>query len=135
MAFLNWNDSLSVGVKSIDEQHQVLVETLNQLHAAMMKGQGQTVTGPLLKKLVEYTGFHFSTEEAMMARTGYPGLPSHRTHHQDLTRQVGDFVARYESGEIRLNLDLLNFLNGWLANHIQKEDKEYGPWLTSHGMR
>lgn len=135
MAFLDWSDKLSVGVKSIDQQHQALVEILNQLHTAMLKGQAQTVTGPLLKKLVDYTVYHFSTEESLMAKTSYPGSASHRAKHTELTGQVSDFVGRYERGEIRLSLELLNFLHGWLGTHIQKEDMAYGPWLTQHGVK
>jgi hemerythrin len=111
----------------------VLVETLNDLHAAMMKGQAQTVTGPLLKKLVDYTRDHFSSEEYMMASVNYPGLAVHRIKHRDLTKQVEEFIGRFERGEIRINLELLNFLNDWLTTHIQKEDKEYSPWLIEHG--
>jgi hemerythrin len=133
MAFLVWTDKFSVGIKKIDDQHMVLVETLNDLHAAMMKGQAQTVTGPLLKKLVDYTRDHFSSEEYMMASVNYPGLAVHRIKHRDLTKQVEEFIGRFERGEIRINLELLNFLNDWLTTHIQKEDKEYSPWLIEHG--
>ena len=98
MALLTWSEKYSVGVKKIDEQHTALVGTLNELHAAMLKGQAASVTGNLLRKLVEYTRNHFAAEEALMSRTGYPGLESHRTHHHELTRQVGEFVARYERG-------------------------------------
>ena len=34
-----------------------------------------------------------------------------------------------------MNLDLMNFLRNWLVNHIQKVDREYGPWLNEHGVR
>ena len=42
-------------------------------------------------------------------------------------KQVEEFTARYERGETTLNVQLLNFLRDWLANHIQIEDKQYGP--------
>jgi len=135
MAFLVWTEKFSVGIKKIDDQHMVLVETLNQLHAAMMKGQAQTVTGSLLKKLVDYTRDHFSSEEYMMVTANYPGLAAHRVKHRDLTNQVEEFIERFERGEIRMNLELLTFLNDWLTTHIQKEDKEYAPWMIEHGVR
>ncbi|MGB8260827.1 MAG: bacteriohemerythrin [Terracidiphilus sp.] len=135
MALLNWSEKYSVGVKSLDNQHTALVGTLNELHTAMLKGQAASVTGNLLRKLVEYTRNHFAQEEALMSRAGYPGLETHRTQHHELTKQVGEYVERYERGEITLNLHLLNFLRDWLANHIQKSDKEYGPWLNQHGVQ
>jgi hemerythrin-like metal-binding protein len=134
MALLNWSDRYSVGVKGIDVQHKGLVDTLNQLHDGMMKGQAATVTGPLLMRLVDYTAKHFADEEKLMAQTKYPALTQHHAHHVELTKQVEEFVGRYDRGEITLNVQLLNFLRDWLANHILKEDKEYGPWLNQHGV-
>lgn len=135
MALLAWNSSYSVGVKSLDGQHTVLFEILNDLHTAMMKGQAQTMTGPLLRKLIDYTRTHFTAEEGMLAAARYPGLTQHRTLHRDLMKQVQEYSARYERGEITLNLHLLNFLRDWLTNHIQKVDREYGPWLNQHGVK
>jgi hemerythrin-like metal-binding protein len=135
MAFMNWNDGLSVGVKTLDDQHTVLIETVNELHAAMMKGQARTVAGKLLNTLVDYTRDHFASEEAMMEATKYPALATHRLKHRDLTKQVGEYVARFEKGDITLSVQLLNFLSDWLATHIQGDDQKYGPWLNEHGIK
>ena len=134
MALVVWTDQFSVGVKSIDDQHVVLCETLNDLHAAMMKGQARTITGPLLQRLVSYTVDHFSEEEALMEAANYPGLAMHRVKHRELTKQVGEYVVRFEKGDITLSHHLLDFLSGWLTTHIQTTDKEYGPWLNDHGV-
>jgi hemerythrin-like metal-binding protein len=134
MALLSWNSSYSVGIKSMDGQHTKLFGMLNDLHAAMMSGKTQGVTGKLLHKLVDYTREHFTAEEAMMASAKFPGLDTHRIRHRNLSRQVEEFVVRFEKGESAINIQLLNFLRDWLTNHIQKEDKEYGPWLNKGGM-
>jgi hemerythrin-like metal-binding protein len=134
MALLTWNDGYSMGVKTIDQQHSGLFGMVNDLHAAMMKGQGKAVIGPLLDRLVKYTQEHFAFEERAMEAAKYPNAKAHRAHHADLARQVTDYVARYKRGDSGLNIELLRFLSDWLSNHIQKEDKEYGPWLNSHGV-
>jgi hemerythrin len=134
MALLTWNSKYSVGVRALDSQHTVLFDILNDLHGAMMRGEAQTLTGPILRKLVQYTRTHFSAEEEMMAAAKYPGLTGHRSLHRDLMKQVESYCARFERGEISLNLHLLNFLRDWLSNHIQKVDHEYGPWLNEHGQ-
>lgn len=135
MALLAWDSRYSVGVKSIDGQHSVLFGLVNDLHAAMMKGQAQSMTGPLLRKLVDYTKTHFAAEEKMLTAAKYPGLTDHQAKHRDLIKQVTEFVARFDKGEVTVNLDLLNFLRNWLVNHIQKVDREYGPWLNEHGLQ
>jgi hemerythrin-like metal-binding protein len=130
MSLLTWNDSFSVGVKTIDQQHSGLFAIVNELHTAMMTGKAKNVLGALLDKLVKYTVEHFAYEERMMEAAKYPNLVTHRAHHTDLTKQVGDFMARYKRGDGALNIELLRFLSDWLTKHIQHEDKEYGPWLN-----
>jgi hemerythrin-like metal-binding protein len=131
---MTWNSKYSVGVKHLDGQHTVLFGLLNDLHAAMLKGEAQSMTGPLLRKLVDYTHTHFAAEEKMLAESKYPGLAEHKIKHRDLIKQVEDYASRFDRGEITLNLHLMNFLRDWLTNHIQKTDHEYGPWLNEHGM-
>ena len=135
MALLTWNESFSVGVKSIDQQHLGLFGMVNELHDAMMKGQAQTAAGPLLDKLVRYTRDHFAYEERLMEAAKYPQLAGHRVHHSDLTHQVEEFVARYKRGDGTLNIELLRFLSNWLTRHIQQEDKGYRPWLAGQTAR
>ena len=112
MPLLAWNGSYSVGVKTIDQQHSVLFGIVNELHAAMMKGQAQSVVGPLLDKLVKYTHEHFAYEERMMDAAKYPGLVTHRAHHADLTRQVGEFMTRYKRGERHSEYSVAALLEG-----------------------
>ena len=135
MALVAWSDKLSVGIDSIDKQHTILFNTINDLHAAMLKGQSKASVGDLLKTLLSYTRFHFEAEEAMMEKAKYPSLPAHRLKHRELTKKVEDFVARYEKGDITVSNHLLTFLSDWLTNHIQGTDKEYGPFLNEHGVR
>ena len=135
MALLTWGEEYSVGVKEINGQHSGLFDILNKLHDAMAKGQGQSVAGELLHKLVRYTKEHFAAEERLMEAAKYPGLAKHRMQHEALARQVGELMAKYEKGEVSVNVHLLFFLRDWLKNHIQREDKEYGPWLNEHGVR
>lgn len=135
MALVTWDSTYSVGVEHLDSQHQGLFNLLNELHGAMTKGQAQSVAGALLRKLAEYARTHFAAEESMMSAARYPGLADHRIKHRDLTKQVQDFVARYDRGEVALSIDLLGFLRDWLTRHIQETDREYGPWLNEHGLQ
>ena len=70
MPLISWNDTLSVGIPTIDAQHRKLVDTLNDLHSAMLSGNARQITGSILAKLLEYTRQHFASEEAMMAAAG-----------------------------------------------------------------
>ena len=84
---------------------------------------------------MQYTRTHFTDEERMMAAAKYPRLADHRLKHRELIKQVEEYAARHNRGEISVNLQLMTFLRDWLTNHIQKVDHEYGPWLNEHGVR
>lgn len=135
MPLVAWNESFSVGVKAMDDQHKGLVKALNDLHAAMLEGQLKPVSGSLLNTLMDYTRQHFAAEEALMRRTAYPELGTHSALHKDLTREVEKFVGRYERGETGANIELLTFLRDWLLTHIQKVDRSYRAWMNAQGVR
>jgi hemerythrin len=135
MALVKWSEKYSVSVASIDEQHNVLFNAINDLHEAMMKGQARKVIGELLQRLLEYTRKHFSFEEQMLAKTSYPKLATHQQVHRDLTKQVEDFIVRHEKGELTLSNHLANFLSDWLAKHILETDKTYSSWVNERGVK
>jgi hemerythrin-like metal-binding protein len=135
MPLVVWSDKLSVGVKSVDDQHTVLFKTINDLHDAMMKGQARAIVGELLKRLLTYTKNHFSEEEAMLKKVRYPGLAAHRLLHKDLTQQVEAYIARHEKGDLTLSMQLADFLSDWLKTHILNTDQTYGRWLKEQGLK
>lgn len=136
MPLVTWNDKLSVGVQSIDDQHKKLVSLLNQLHDGMMSGKGKDILGGVLKGLIDYTVVHFRYEEELFARTGYPDAEAHKKHHAELVRKVQEVQRKYDvDGPKALTIPVMNFLKDWLANHIQGADRAYGPHMVSKGIR
>jgi hemerythrin len=135
MPLVVWSEEFSVGVKALDEQHTVLFDTINELHAAMMKGKAGTIIGDLLARLLTYTRDHFSDEERMMEIAGYVDLPQHRLLHRNLAKQVEDYIARLQNDDLLLSTDLVGFLSDWLKNHILAADQSYGPCMNLHGIR
>jgi len=135
MALVTWSEKLSVGVRSIDDQHKKLVTLLNQLHDGMMAGRGKEALGPVLKGLIDYTATHFKYEEDLFARTGYAERAAHQKEHADLVRRVLEVQKTYhEKGPSVLTIQVMNFLKDWLTAHIQGSDMKYGAHLQSKGV-
>ena len=131
---LQWDKSLAVGVKLIDEQHQELFRRVNTLLESMLKNQGKAEIEKLLGFLAQYVVDHFAAEEKLMLQHGYPGAPAHFTAHADLVMQLSDHVADHRAGEARLTGTLLAFLESWLLEHIQGMDRELGTYLRGRGL-
>jgi len=135
MPLIAWNEKLSVGVASLDAEHQKLLALLNEFYDATHAGKDAESLGNILNALVEYTKFHFAHEEQCLAKAGYPSLADHKKLHEDLTRQVLEKQQQFKSGSHRtLSLELMTFLKNWLLNHIQSNDKKYGSYLNRKGV-
>ncbi len=136
MPLLQWNEKLSVGVASIDADHQRLISMINDLYDGVVAGHGMDVLGRVLDGLIGYTAEHFAREERFFAQTGYPDAVAHKKEHEDLVRQVLDVQAKYRAGTAgTLSLEVLNFLKSWLVRHIQGSDKKYTPHLVAKGIK
>ena len=135
MPLMAWNDRLSVGIASIDKEHQKLVGLLNDFYDAVQSGHGKDSLAKLLAALIDYTKVHFANEEKLFAKTAYPEAASHKKAHDDLTQQVLEIQKKYMKGaNTSLSIETLNFLKDWLLTHIQGSDKKYAPHLTGHGI-
>ena len=134
MALFTWSDAYSVGIKTIDDRLACLFDSLNELHAAMLKGQERSVIVRLLQDLLAYTRSHFSAEESMLAKAKYPELAEHRLKHQKLTAEVAEYAERYKRGEAALSAHVIRFLCDWLKQHILREDRAYSAWLSQAGF-
>lgn len=74
MALIQWDDSFSVKVAEIDQQHKRLIVMINELHDAMKQGKGKDALGKIINGLISYTATHFDTEERYFDQFEYPAM-------------------------------------------------------------
>lgn len=129
MPLIQWNDTLSVNIEAIDRQHQHLIQLINDLHQAMKQRKATEIVGLIIEDLSEYAQEHFMTEEKLFIKHGYPQKQTHVNEHNRFIDQVVDFKSSFNAGRTTLSLDIMNFLNQWLLEHIRKSDKAYAPFF------
>ncbi len=134
MSLITWSDQLSVGVEEIDTQHKKLVQLINGLHDHMLAGDASDIMGKVLDRVIEYTVFHFGTEERLMSEYDYPQSPLHKLEHQKLVSTATDLQNKLKSSQAHITMETMNFLRDWLQNHILKTDKLFGKYLQSKGL-
>lgn len=135
LPLIEWNDSLSVEIGTIDDQHKKLLEILNSLHGSSAAAKDNETVKKILNDLVEYTVYHFHHEEELMKQHNYPDLENHLAAHQTLVEQVGKFNQEFQAGRATLSSELFKFLRSWLNGHIRGTDKRYSPHLQACGVR
>ncbi len=132
--YLQWDNKYSVGVELMDSQHIKLIGMINDLHAGIKAKKSKEALGRVIGDLVDYTVTHFSEEERIMLKSGYPDYDSHVKKHNDFVNQVRDFKANYAAGKIVMTVTMMGFLFDWLMNHIYTVDKKYSEHFNSKGI-
>lgn len=134
MAYINFDDSLKVGVPFVDQQHQTLIDLMNQLDQAMRDGKGREVVNRTVANLLAYTKQHFAEEEWAMQKAGYVDLVPHKRQHDAFVARIQTFHNELKAGNKFVAVDVMAFLSEWLKRHIQGTDKRYVPSFREKGM-
>jgi hemerythrin len=134
MIGFRWDASFSVEIKEVDEQHKKLISLLNGLFEAMQAGQGKSVLTETLDELVDYTKYHFGTEEALMTQYNYPAYLAHKRQHIALAKKALELKSKNDRGEAVITVSVMNFLVDWLKDHIKNSDKKYTELFKRHGV-
>ena len=130
MSLLEWSDQYKVGNEEIDYQHERLFTMVNNLYSSIGAGEDmRLLVDVFLNQLVQYTDFHFSTEEKLMEQSKYSDLSAHRAAHDSLRKQVTDFQKKFVKGEVDVSKELMTFLKDWLVGHIGKTDTKLAQHL------
>ena len=129
VCLVRWNDDFSVGNLHIDEQHSILIDTINQLASAESLHNHHSVL-MIIDELASYAAFHFNYEERLIEAAGYPQLEEHRIIHGIFIRWVAELREDYVAfGKRPLGQSVLNYLRDWLSHHILGEDQHYRPFI------
>lgn len=132
--FVTWDDSYSVGIKVIDDDHKKLMQLINNLQSSVLYPTDEAFERAALDELVAYTKYHFKREEEMMQEYGYPDFDDHKKQHEAMIETVGRYLERYEKDREGTILELNLMLKDWLIKHISGTDQEYCEFLHEKGV-
>ncbi len=130
-----FTDKYKTGIELVDDEHrrlfEIIKETNDLINTVYVHDKYDEIM-QLLAELRQYTEIHFSDEEAFMGKIGYPELPSQKQAHAAFVEKLVD-IDLNELDEIDDNQQeylakLVDFLLGWLSNHILVADKKIGEY-------
>lgn len=125
MKDLIWDNSLSVEVDEIDDDHRKLVDLFNILSHSVEEGDETNYIEAVLDELISCTVWHFRHEERLMLKYGYEGAAEHKAEHQQLIESA---QALQQKGKSVSTEDIV-FLERWLTGHILGADMDLGSYL------
>jgi len=131
---IQWEPSLSVGDKTIDEQHKRLLSTINDLLEGMASGEVKEKVEEVVKFLDKYIKEHLSFEEKFMQEHGYPEFDLHKKIHEGFIKNYNIFKEELESEgpSITLSIKVQRFIGQWWLDHIRNVDNKYYVYLKEN---
>jgi hemerythrin len=134
MALITWQPQFNLNLGVIDQQHQMLVEMINDLYIAFSLGKDRQILADLLSKLGVYAAMHFAREEHYFEVFGYPDSEEHVQEHGSFDDKVLLFEENFKKGKQDLTIEVLKYLSDWLITHIKGSDRKYVPFLKERGV-
>ena len=129
MKDITWDNSLSIQIEEIDDDHHKLVDLFNLLNHALAEGESAEYIEAIIDELVTCTVWHFKHEERLMLKHGYDGLAEHKKEHQELIESAAELQKKFKQSGKTLSDEDIEFLEHWLTGHIYGPDMEMSKYL------
>ena len=131
VSFFKLPKEYRTGIVMIDNQHQRLVDMVNQLDTIRKTPYSDSrmrdgAIGQVVGEMINYTISHFSFEESLMQKAKYEFYDAHKRIHELFITRANDYKQRFYAGEDIVD-ELYDILNRWLFNHIRNDDMAFAP--------
>ncbi|MFH1851379.1 MAG: citrate (Si)-synthase [Candidatus Neomarinimicrobiota bacterium] len=130
---LNWDDSLSVGIFEIDNDHRALVEHLKLLIEAYHTGKADHKIHELFSFLEDYVKKHLSLEEHYMEKYNYPEYEEHKRQHEEFKELCCSLRDEFKEkgGTTRLVILVKQMLVDHFTAHVRTVDRKMADFFKN----
>jgi hemerythrin-like metal-binding protein len=122
MALITWSNEYCVNIDDIDEEHQELINLINNLEEAYQAWQANIVDHSLFRwyfnEFAMFMNYHFQTEERIFKERNYSHLEYHRDEYDKLSMKLLDAQKNLAKAEMFAAEEIMNFITHWLNQHI-----------------
>jgi hemerythrin-like metal-binding protein len=126
---MKWKNEYSLGIKTIDEQHEMLIRSFANIEKSIHSDMAWSTIHYGILELKELALIHFSVEEALMELFGYPESNEHQRTHVIFLSRLDEILTT--SIRKSANKKMLTLLEEWLTMHILLSDKDYAIFILS----
>jgi len=122
MSLLQWKPEYSVGVESMDVEHQEMIDLINEIYEQLDSDPDADQIEQCLGDIFSTVSMHFALEESLMRKSNYAEYQAHKDNHEELLDQIrdlmDDFAADTSAGAVKLERGL----SDWFAGHFATFD-------------
>ena len=132
MKYLQWSDNFSVGVDSVDYEHQNLMDMINMIYSELEDRRDISEITQTISDVHAEISAHFALEERIMREAGYEEFEAHKNDHEDLLDQIRTMMDAIEN-DPETGLDMLSEqLADWFSKHFATFDARLHSKLGDH---
>ncbi len=124
MALMEWQDTFSVGVTKLDDDHKRLIDLINRVDATEKAGKSVQW---VLEELRNYAEVHFRGEEELMKAADYPEIEEHMREHKAFIEWLATVERTYNlapDAHFHIAETVNEYLRDWLTHHILLVDMQ-----------
>lgn len=93
----NWDETLSIGVKNIDNQHRELFDRINLLFSSIKEGKCKDNVINTLNFFEEYVIKYFKEEEEIQKKNNYPKYNLQHRQHEEFKNELKELRKVFET--------------------------------------
>lgn len=131
---LRWDNSLTLHIKEIDQQHQKLFEMIDSFYNEMRDTREITPILKMIRSLKEYADYHFKAEENWMKVYKFSQLELHASRHKEFKLKILEFESQLKTGKLLLPSKILDFVKDWIFKHVKMEDQVFANYLKHNKL-
>lgn len=128
---IKWTADLSVGDKSVDDDHRRLFDLIDALSRAKMSHDD---LNSILDQLKLYTEEHFNKEERHMREMHFPELEEHIKLHkafEEWLYTIRSMYSRFPQSPFIVGDSVNSYLQRWAREHIIEEDMKFRDFIIA----
>ena len=137
---LEWRDKMSVDDGGpIDQDHQYFFTLFNKIEADFTNYKKETMLKHLAS-LEYFCTLHFTQEEGIMDKIGYPNIAEHKKEHEKITKTVKGIIAVFSKDidptkleEVHGNMMML--MRSWIIGHNMAMDMQLVPYIKEYRLK
>jgi len=122
MELLSWKSEYSVGIESVDHEHQEMIGMINEMYKELQGRKDADSIEHFLGDIHMTISAHFALEERVMRQSGYGEYEAHKEDHEELLDQIRDMMDAYDANANHGLSLLQEQLSDWFANHFSTFD-------------
>lgn len=119
-------DEFKTGIEIIDNEHKMLFEIADKIYKLsknefIIDKYDRIIN--LIEELKGYAALHFRDEEAYMESINYKKMFTQKVDHDSFIKKLNEIdLNDLDANQEEYILELLDFINDWLVNHILEKD-------------